>query len=111
MARSRFWNCSIEMNENEPPNRSMPPQPAFTDGGTRCHSDSFMMRLRATTEPPVTTPRRWPRCAVGAVALVRVLNSVCSWVSSPAALADSVGSSARARTASGNRRRRGMATP
>ena len=83
MARSRFWNCSAEMKEKEPANRSMPPQPASKDGGTKCHRDSFMMRLRALTEPPVSTPRRWPRWAVGAVWLSMVSNRLVIWLPMP----------------------------
>ena len=69
------------MNENEPPNRSMPPQPALNDGGIKDTMLALITRLRETTEPAEMTPRRWPRWAVGAVALVIVPNiaSISCW--------------------------------
>ena len=58
MERRSCWNCSPEMKLKLPANRSMPPQPASKEGGTMLHSDSFMIRLRATNDPPEKAPRR-----------------------------------------------------
>lgn len=33
--RRKFMICSDEMKENEPPNRSQPPQPPRSDGGVQ----------------------------------------------------------------------------
>ena len=50
-----------------------------------CQSDSAAMRLRDCKDPPSKTPRRWPRCALGAVALVMVANSRSDCSAMPAA--------------------------
>ncbi len=45
------------MKESDPPKRSIPPQPALTEGTVRLTGFSVMILERFLTEPPAITPR------------------------------------------------------
>ncbi|MNG14228.1 hypothetical protein D3C84_979630 [compost metagenome] len=55
------------MNENEPANMSMPPQPAWKEGGLKLTTGELDILFLTRNEPPVITPRVAVSYAPGSV--------------------------------------------